>query len=57
MSDDAIGLRAVLARLRKLDERGRLPDDTDYTYGALARAEALKAGEPEWWKVTKWPPT
>lgn len=23
--------------------------------GALARAEAMLAGHPEWWKVTSWP--
>jgi len=25
-------------------------------YGALARASALLAGDPEWWKVTRWVP-
>ena len=31
--------------------------DSDVVYGALARAEALKAGYPRWLLVTRWPTT
>lgn len=28
---------------------------TDIAYGALARAEALAAGDPDWMNCTRWP--
>ncbi len=29
--------------------------DPRFVYGAWARAEALAADDPEWFKVTRWP--
>jgi len=29
--------------------------ETEYYYGAAARASALIAGYPDWFNVTKWP--
>ena len=31
------------------------PTTDGRVYGALARAEALRAGHPAWWEVTAWP--
>jgi hypothetical protein len=30
-------------------------DSEGHVYGALARAEALAAGDPDWMNVTRWP--
>jgi hypothetical protein len=53
MMHDWSDLPAVAARVCR--ERDEALAPTLVVYGAAARAEALAAGAPDWFKVTQWP--
>jgi hypothetical protein len=45
-----------MERLVRRRDAERTPGNDETVYGALARAEALAAGGPDWMEVTRWPP-
>lgn len=52
------GDRQASAKLRQgLVDREAEPEHNEVTVGALARAAALSAGDPDWMNVTRWPRT